>query len=242
MKSRSLVSANITCSRSIVFLSLTLVTRKHRYLPGTCATDGGSAAIPPSPGLCLNRNSTFWFSLLKSAFSLDLKLMSAVIQIALVLSDRMKSLSVIRIFSEYSFGISNFAFLKFRPMVGSASSPSSSSPHFSLTSLSFFIVKFSVWVSPTPTPRTKIIIDVPVNYAGSELSGGMSSGPSVAVQPKRRFSVFMCFPADMSTCCMLCPSSLPFLTSRIHSNILRFVFSLLSISLCSKSVSRSGVE
>ena len=107
MKSRSLVSANITCSGSIVFLSLTLVTRKHRYLPGTCATDGGSAAIPPSPGLCLNRNSTFWYSLLKSASSLDLKLMSAVIQIALVLSDRMKSLSVIRIFSEYSFGISN---------------------------------------------------------------------------------------------------------------------------------------
>ena len=110
MKSRSLVSANITCSGSIVFLSLTLVTRKHRYLPGTCATDDGSAAVPPSPGLCLNRNSTFWYSLLKSASSLDLKLMSALMQIALVLSDRMKSLSVIRIFSEYSFGISNFVF------------------------------------------------------------------------------------------------------------------------------------
>ena len=188
MKSRSLVNANITCSGSIVFLSLTLVTRKHRYLPGTCATDGGSAVIPPSPGLCLNRNSTFWYSLLKSASSLDLKLMSAVIQIALVLSDRMKSLSVIRIFSEYSFGISNFV-LKFRPVVGSASSPSSSSPHVSLTSLSFFIIKFSVWVSPTPTPRTKIFIDVPVDDAGSELSGGMSSGLSVAVQPKSRCRV-----------------------------------------------------
>ena len=101
MKSRNLVSANITCSGSIVFLSLTLVTRKHRYLPGTCATDGGSAAIPPSPGLCLNRNSTFWYSLLKSASNLDLKLMSAVMQIALVLFDRMKSLSVIMMFSEY---------------------------------------------------------------------------------------------------------------------------------------------
>ena len=99
-------------------------------------------------------------------------------------------------------------------MVGSASSPSSSSPLVSLTSLSFFIIKFLVWVSPTPTPRTKIFIDVPVDDAGSELSGGMSSGLSVAVQPKRGFSVFMCFPADMSTCCMLCPSSLPFLTSR----------------------------
>ena len=156
MKSRSLVSANITCSGSIVFLSLTLVTRKHRYLPGTCATDGGSAAIPPSPGLCLNRNSTFWYSLLKSASSLHLKLMSAVIHIALVLSDRMKSLSVMRIFSEYSFSISNFV-LKFHPMIGSASSPSSSSPRFSLTSLSFVIIKFSVWVSPTPTPGQKCL-------------------------------------------------------------------------------------
>ena len=165
MKSRNLVSANITCSRSIVFLSLTLVTKKHRYLPGTCATDGGSAAIPPSPGLCLNRNSTFWYSLLKSASSLDLKLMSAVIQIALVLSDRMKSLSVIRMFSEYSLGISNFV-LKFRPMVSSASYPSSSSSLVSLTSLSFFIIKFLAWVSPTPTPRTKRFIDVPSMVLG----------------------------------------------------------------------------
>ena len=191
MKSLSLVSANITCSGSIVLLSLTLVTRKHRYLPGTCATDGVSAAIPPSPGLCLKRNSTFWYSLLKSASSLDLKLMSAVIQIALVLSDRMKSLSVIRMFSECSFGISNFV-LKFRSMVGSVSSSPSSSPLVSLTSLSFYIIKFSVWVSPTPTPRTKIFIDVPVDDAGSKLSGCILSGLSVAVQPKRGSSVFTC--------------------------------------------------
>ena len=183
MKSRSLVSASITCSGSIVFLSLTLVTRKHKYFPGTCETDGGSAAIPPNPGLCLNRNSTFCYSLLKSASSLDLKLMSAVMQIALVLSDRMKS--VIRMFSEYSLGISNFV-LKFLSMVGSASSSSSSSPLFSFTSLSFFIIKFSVWVSPTPTPRTKIFIDVPVDDAGSKLSGGISSGLSLfAVQSNR---------------------------------------------------------
>ena len=165
MKSRGLVSANITCSVSLVFLSLTLVTRKHRYLPGTCATDGGSAAIPPSPGLCLNRNSTFWYSLLKSASSLDWKLMSAVMQIALVLFDRMKSLSVIMMFSEYSLGISNFV-LKFRPMVGSGSSSSSSNSLVSLTSLSFFIIKISVWVSPTPEPRTKIYIDVPSMLSG----------------------------------------------------------------------------
>ena len=165
MKSLSLVSANITCSGSIVFLSLTLVTRKHRYLPGTCATDGGSAAIPPSPGLCLNRNSTFWYSLLKTASSLDLKLISAVIQIALVLSDRMKSLSVIRMFSEYSLGISNFV-LKFRPMVGSASSSPNSSPLVSLTSLNFFLIKFLVWVSPTPTPRTKYLSTSPSMMLG----------------------------------------------------------------------------
>ena len=156
MKSRSLVSANITCSGTIVFLSLTLVTRKQRYLPGTCATDGGSAAMPPSPGLCLNRNSTFWYSLLKSASNLDLKLMSAVMQIALVLFDRMKSLSVIMMFSEYSLGISNFV-LKFLPMVGSGSSSSSSNPLVSLTSLSFFIIKFSVWGKSYPHSPDKNI-------------------------------------------------------------------------------------
>ena len=113
--------------------------------------------------------------------------MTAVIQIALVLSDKMKSLSVIRMLSEYSFGISNFV-LKFLPMVGSASSSSSSSPLVSLTSLSLFIIKFLVWVSPTPTPRTKIFIEVPVDDAGSKLPGGISSGLSVAVQPKRSLS------------------------------------------------------
>ena len=97
--------------------------------------------------------------------------MSAVMQIALVLFDRMKSLSVIMMFSEYSLGISNFV-LKLLPMVGSGSSSSSSNPLVSLTSLSFFIIKFSVWVSPTPTPRTKIFIDVPVDVVGSELSLG----------------------------------------------------------------------
>ena len=83
--------------------------------------------------------------------------MSAVIPIALVRSDRMKSQSVIMMFSECSFGISNYV-LKLLPIVGSASSSSSSSSLVSLTSLSYFIIKFSVWVSPTPTPRTKIFI------------------------------------------------------------------------------------
>ena len=241
MKSLRLVSANIACSGSVVCLSLIFVTKKHRYLPETCEIDGGSAAIPPNPRLCLNRNSMFFYSFLKSASSLDLKLMSAVIQIALVLSDRMKSLSVIRMFSEYSLGISNFV-LKFRPMAGSASSSYSCSLLVSLTSLSFFIIKFLVWVSPTPTPRTKIFIDVPVDDARSKLSGGISSGLSVAVQPKRASFFFACYSAHMSTCWMLCSSSPLLLTPRIHSGILKFVFSLLSISLCSRLLSCSGVE
>ena len=119
-------------------------------------------------------------------------------------------------------------------MIGSASSASSSSPLVSLTSLSFFIIKFSVWVSPTHTPRTKIFIDVPVDDAGSKLSGGISTGLSVAVQPKRGAFVFTYFSADTSTCWMLCSSSPLLLTSRIHSSILKFVFFLLSISLCSR--------
>ena len=90
--------------------------------------------------------------------------------------------------SEYSFGISNLV-LKFLPMVGSAPSWSSSRPLASLTSLSFFIIKLSVWVSPTPTPRTKIFIDVHVDGTWLKLSGGISSGPSVAVQPNNGFSV-----------------------------------------------------
>ena len=98
---------------------------------------------------------------------------------ALVLSGKMKSLSVIRMFSEFSLGISNYV-LKFRPMVGSASSSPSSRSLVSLTSLSFFVTKFWVWVSPTPTPRTKLFIDLPVDDAGSKLSGGVSSGLSVA--------------------------------------------------------------
>ena len=148
-KSLNLVSANTTCSGFILFLSLTRVTKMHRYLPGTCETEGESAAIPPNPVLCLNRNSTFWYSLLKSASSLVLKLVSAVMQIALVLSDRMNSLSVISMLSEYYF------VLKLLPMVGSVLSWSSSRPLVSLTSLSFFIINFLVWVSPTRSPRTK---------------------------------------------------------------------------------------
>ena len=107
-------------------------------------------------------------------------------QTALVLSDKIKSLSVIRMFSEYSFGISNLV-LKFLPMVGSASSISRSSPLVSLTCLSFFIIKFLVWLSSTLTLRTKKFIDIPVDGARLKLSGGMSSGRSVVVPSKNGF-------------------------------------------------------
>ena len=44
----------------------------------------------------------------------------------------------------------------------------------------------------------------------------------------------------MSTCWMLCVSLTSTCRTCIHSNVLRFVFSLLSISLCSRSTSVSG--
>ena len=127
--------------------------------------------------------------------------MSAVI--AHVLFVRIKSLSVKIMLLEYSFGKLKYdsttlpmsSFSGFSPISASRSS-------VSLTILIFFYEYFSVWVSPTPTPRTKIFNDVPVDGAGSKLSGGISSGLSVAVQPKRGSSVFMCFPADTSTCWM----------------------------------------
>ena len=101
-------------------------------------------------------------------------------QIALVLSDKM-SLSVIRLFSEYSLGISNFV-LKILLMVDSASFGSSFSLLVSHISLSFFIIKYPVWVSPTHSPRTKIFIDNTFDGSGFKLSGGFSNGRSVAVQ------------------------------------------------------------
>ena len=111
-----------------------------------------------------------------------MKLISAVMKIELVLSDKMKSLSVIKMFSENSFAISNLV-LKFLPMVGSTSSCSSSSPLVSLNSQSFLIIKFSMWVSPTPTPGRKIFIDAPVDGARLKFSDGTSNGRSVAIQP-----------------------------------------------------------
>ena len=178
-KSLNLVCANTTCSGSITFLSLTLVTKSTGIYWELVKLKEGVLPFP-QPWSLAEKKSTYLFSILKSGFSLVLKLMSAVMQIALVLPDRMKPLSVIKMLSEYSFGISNFV-SKFLPMVGSAPSWSSSRPLVSLTSLSFFNIIFSLWVSLTSTPRTKIFIDVPVDGRWLKLSGGISSGRSVVV-------------------------------------------------------------
>ena len=92
-----------------------------------------------------------------------------------------------------------------------------------------------MWVKPTPTPRTKMFVDVPVDGAGLKLPGGMSNGRSVAVQSNNEFLSLACFSADMSTCKMLCVSFSSACRPCIHSRILKLVVFLLSISLCSRS-------
>ena len=66
------------------------------------------------------------------------------------------------------------------------SSCSSSRPLILLTFLNFRINNFSVWVIPTPTPRTKIFIDILVDGADSRLLEGIFRGRSVATQPNVR--------------------------------------------------------
>ena len=84
--------------------------------------------------------------------------------------------------------------LRFRPCSGTTSRFSSGriasrSCSCLLPSLpchfNFFIIRFLVWVSPTPTPRTKISIDVPVDRLKSRrsrLDCGTRRGPSGATQ------------------------------------------------------------
>ena len=120
---------------------------------------------PHIPGLCFQRNSTFLYSLLKSAASAVLKLMSAVIAIAHVLFVSMKLLSVSTMLLEYSFGKLKYdsttlpyvRFLRFFACFMLLSFL------FLLLFSIFLLSSFSVWVSPTPTPRTKISIGVPVD-------------------------------------------------------------------------------
>ena len=90
--------------------------------------------------------------------------MSAVIAIAHVLFVSIKSLSVNIMQLEYSFGKLKYDSTTL-PMSGlSGSSPiSASRSPVSHDILNFFINNFLVWVSPTPTPRTKKSIDVPID-------------------------------------------------------------------------------
>ena len=99
----------------------------------------------------------FLYSLLKSAANAVLKLMSAVIAVAHVLFVSMKPLSVSTMLLEYSFGKLKYysTTLPMSGLLGSSPVSASKSP-VSLAILNFFIKKFSVSVSPTPTNRTKI--------------------------------------------------------------------------------------
>ena len=97
-----------------------------------------------------------------------------------------------------------------------------------------------MWVNPTPTPRTKIFIDVLVDGPELKVSGGMSIGRSVTVPPNNEF---LPLHASLLICRLDGCFALPFRQPPDHastSSILRFVFSLLSISLYSRSTSFSG--
>ena len=103
---------------------------------------------------------------------------------------------------EYSFGRFKYDSTTL-PMLGFLGSSPVSASKFpvSLAILNFFI-KFSVWVSPTPTHRTKISIDVPVDRIPgikSRLEAGMSSRPSWAAQEGSSRSVFMYFMLSRSS-------------------------------------------
>ena len=129
--------------------------------------------------------------------------MSAVIAIAHFLFVSMKSLYVSIMLLEYSFGKLKYDSTTLPMSVFLGSSPvSASKPPVSLATLNFFIIKFSVWVSHTPTPRTKISIDVPVDRIPgikSRLEAGMCSRPSWAAQEGSSRSVFMYFMLSRST-------------------------------------------
>ena len=157
-KSLSLVKDKTRFSGSTCCFSVALVTKKHRYFPGICDAAGGKAATPPIPGLCFQRNSTFLYSLLKSAANAVLKLMSAVIAIAHVLFVSMKSLSVSIMLLEYSFcklkndstTLPMSGFLGFSP-VSASKSP------VSLAILNFFYYQvFSVGKSYLHSPDKNI--------------------------------------------------------------------------------------
>ena len=104
--------------------------QKAQVLPCISHAAGGSATTLPTPGLCFHKNSMFLYSLLKSAAIAVLKILSAVIAIAHVLSVCIKSLSVSTILPEYSFSKLKYdsTILPMSDFLGSSSVPASKSP------------------------------------------------------------------------------------------------------------------
>ena len=100
-KSLSLVRERTKSSVSTCCLSVALVTKKYKYLPGIREAAGGKAATPPKPGLCFHRSSMFLDSFLKSATNAVPKLMSAAMAFAHVLFVGIKSLFVNFMLLEY---------------------------------------------------------------------------------------------------------------------------------------------
>ena len=157
-KSPNLVKDKTRFSGSTCCFSVARATKKHRYFPGICDAAGGKAATPPIPGLCIQKNSMFLSSLLKSAANAVLKLMSAVIAIAHVLSVSMKSLSVSIMLLEYSFGKLKYdsTTLPMSGFLGSSPVSASKSP-VSLAIHDFFVKKiFSVGKSYPHSPDENI--------------------------------------------------------------------------------------
>ena len=196
-KSLSLVKDKTRFSRSTSRFSVALVTKKHKYFPGICDAAGGKAATPHIPGLCFQRSSMFLYSLLKSAANAVQKLMFAVIAIAHVLFVSVKSLSVNIMLHGYSFGKLNYdsTTLPMSRFLRSSSDSASRSP-VSHTILNFFMINFLLRVSPTPTLRAKISIDVPVDRKPdikSRLDAGMNNCSFGAAQEGSSLSVFMYF-------------------------------------------------
>ena len=157
-KSLSLVKDKTRFSGSTCCFSVSLVTKKHRYIPGIGDATGGKAATPPIRSLCFQKNSVFLYILLKSAAKAVLKLMSAVIAIEHVLFVSIKSLSVKIMLLEYSFGR-----LKYYSTTLLMSGFLGSSPISATFLGSSPISAYFPFLGPIPTPRTKISIDIPVH-------------------------------------------------------------------------------
>ena len=87
-----------------------------------------------------------------------------------------------------------------------------------------------------------MFIEVPVDGAELKLSDGMSSSCSFAVQPNNGFLSFTCLAAKTSTCCLLCSPFSSVGRPYFYSRILKFLGSLFSVFLCSRSISRSGIQ